>query len=152
MLVDDVTNFIREKWIEFNNSSYLKFRDYVKTNTWSVLPGKLECVGVYVIFEGGKAIYVGSAGGGKHPLKYRIGDLFGYSPRSKSSSYYHPLTRKLAKKIDVKDPEQALNEVRNFYFERCSFKVVKTDTIDQARMLEYVFIILLDHPKYNTTK
>ena len=150
MLVDEVTKFIREKWIEFNNSKRLNFRDYVKLDTWGAISGQLEYVGVYVIFKGDKAIYVGSAGGGKHPLKYRIGDLFGYSPGSKSSPYYHPLTEKLVKKTGIEDPEQALDEVRNFYLESCSFKVVKTDTIDQARMLEYVFIILLGHPEYNT--
>ena len=98
MLVDEVTKFIREKWIEFNNSGHLKLRDYVKLDTWGAISGQLEYAGVYVVFEGGEAIYVGSAGGGKHPLKYRIGDFFGYSPGSKSSPYYHPLTRKLGKK------------------------------------------------------
>jgi hypothetical protein len=29
-----------------------------------------------VIYEGNKPIYVGSAGKGRHTLRYRIGDLF----------------------------------------------------------------------------
>ena len=150
MVVNEVTEFIREKWIEFKHSGRLDFKDFVEQDSWRPISGQLEFKGVYIIFENDTPIYVGSAGKGNHVLKYRIGDLFGYSPGAKTDPFYHTLTRKLVRtRRNVKDLEQALHDVRTFYLENCSFKVIKTDTIDQARMLEHVFIILLGHPKYN---
>jgi hypothetical protein len=151
LVVDEVTELIREKWIEFKHSRRLDFKDFIKQDTWGPVSGQLEFKGVYVVFEDDNPIYVGSAGKGNHVLKYRIGDLFGYSPGAKTNPFYHTLTRKLVRKRgNVKDLKQALDDVRRFYLENCSFKAVETDTIDQARMLEQVFIILLGHPKYNT--
>lgn len=150
MNVAELVEIIKEKCVELNNSKHLDFKDFVKLDNWGPKPRLLEFIGVYVVFEGNTPIYVGSAGKGKHVLKFRIADLFSYSPKSKTNKFYHTLTSKLVQKQSrLKGLERALDDVRKFYLENCSFKVVRTDTIDQARMLEHVFILLLNHPKYN---
>ncbi|MFW6111149.1 MAG: hypothetical protein ACOC6H_03840 [Thermoproteota archaeon] len=149
MDVHELTDFIREKWSDFNNAERLDFKDYVKRNPWGPISAQLEYTGVYVVYEGNKPIYVGSAGKGERPLKYRIADLFCYSSDSESDPFYHTLTEKLVKEKNMEDTQKALDEVREFYCEKCSFKVIKTGTVDLARMLEQVLIVLLGHPKYN---
>jgi len=155
MNVAGVTDFIKDKWIKLKNSKSLDFKDFVKDN-WGPKRGLLEFIGVYVIYEGNTPIYVGSAGKGKHLLKYRIADLFNYSPGysgREKDKFYHTLTSKLVEEHRQAQRglslEQALEDVRDFYLKSCTFKVVKTDTIDRARMLEQAFILLLKHPKYN---
>lgn len=155
MNVSEVIELIKDKWIELINSKSLRFKDFVKDN-WGPKRGLLEFIGVYVIYEGDTPIYVGYAGKGEHVLKCRIADLFNYSPGysgKEKHKFYHTLTRKLVEEHKHAQRglslEQALDDVRKFYLMSCSFKVAKTDTIDQARMLEQVFILLIKHPKYN---
>lgn len=171
MDVANVIELIREKWVEFNNSRRLNFKNFVNPKNWRPKPGILGFRGVYVIFEGDIPIYVGSAGKGKHLLKYRIADLFNYTSGYKGreeDKFYHTLTRKLVEEripngLSLKDAstnfvqnrpnktilEQTLDSVKDFYLKKCSFKVLKTNNIDEARMLEQVFLLLLNHPKYN---
>jgi len=178
MNVDSITEIIEEKWLELGNSKHLKFNDYLEKRIsrkgregWRTKRGLLDHIGVYVVYEGDKPIYVGSSGKGNNRLKHRIADIFGYTSGYKgreADKFYHTLTKKLvlekipeglslktastnfvnaqAKKSIL---EQALDSVRNFYLEKCSFRVVMTDNIDQARMLEQVFLLLLNHPEYN---
>lgn len=143
--IDGVLRFVKQKRAELERSPSLFFDDYVDEKG-NVRKGKLECKGTYVIYESDKPIYVGSAGKGKHTLRYRISDLFSYSPRAKRNPYYHNLTRKLLKEGRFKDRFA----VWSFYREFCSFKVIKTENMDEARLLEQVFIILYHHPQYNT--
>jgi hypothetical protein len=145
MNLNEVIELIREKWVEFNDAQSSNFKDFLKDNLTTPKRGLLEFIGVYVVYEGSTPIYIGSAGKGKHPLKYRIADLFAYAPKSKRSPYYHTMTKKLVEKYKMFKSI----EVRKHYVENCSFKYIKTDSIDQARMLEQAFIILLGHPKYN---
>ena len=149
--MDEVLQLIKDKWAELSNSQFLDFKDFIEKSSWRPQGGKLECIGVYIIYEQRVPIYVGSAGKGNHVLKYRISDLFSYSPKSKNH-FYHTLTKKLTidySKKKGKTTLEALDCIRRFYLEKCSFKYVQTDTIDQARMLEQVFILLLNHPKHN---
>lgn len=179
MNISGVAKLIEEKWLELGNSENLKFSDYLEKRIsltgregWRAKRGLLDYVGVYVAYEAEKPLYVGSSGKGDHRLKHRIADIFGYTSGyqgTEKGKFYHTLTMKLVSEqipegLSLKDastnfvnanPEKtmlqhALESVRNFYLSKCSFKIVITENIDQARMLEQVFILLLNHPKYNS--
>jgi hypothetical protein len=93
MELDEIVNFLRAKFSEFQIAEKRSFKDLVKwESNFRGRRGILEYPGCYVIYEGEKPVYVGSAGKGRHVLKYRIGDLFFYTP---GSGYKHTLTMKL---------------------------------------------------------
>lgn len=117
------------------------FADFIKEN-WRFKNGKFEFAGIYAIYEKGKGlIYIGSAGKGNHFLRYRIADLFYFS----DNKFKHYLTEKLLNSLKRFD---GIDSIRNFYLHDCYFRVVKTDTIRQARIIEEILIYLLN-PKYN---
>jgi hypothetical protein len=155
MNIDQVVEIIQQKWYELQKSNNLNFRDYLNDN-WRPKHGRLEFQGVYVVYKGKAPIYVGSAGKGTHVLKWRISDMF-YCPNAEKNNFYHTLTRKLVKKYLAEEHgvshgiEEAINAVRTFYLRKCSFKVVQAKNMDEARMLEQAFILLLKpRPKYNS--
>src|SRR4030043_143942 len=142
MDVDDATSFIKEKWRMLENSEKLLFKDFIQKNWRAKNIDYLNDPGVYVVYEGDIAVYVGSAGKGKHFIRYRIGDLFGYRPRAKKP-FYHTLTMKLLKERngseDLSNVSRLVDDARGHLMKTCSFKVIRTDNVRQARMLEYVF-------------
>ena len=154
MNIDQVVEIIQQKWYELQKSNNLNFRDYLNDN-WRPKHGRLEFQGVYVVYKGKAPIYVGSAGKGTHVLKWRISDMF-YCPNAKKNKFYHTLTRKLVEKHLSEEHgvshavEEAVNAVRTFYLRKCSFKVARTENMDEARMLEQAFILALEHPEYNS--
>ena len=68
---DDLLTFIKEKCEEFQQSKYCSFEEFVD-DRYKTRKGVLEHPGVYVIYEGNSPIYAGSAGRGKHSLRFRI--------------------------------------------------------------------------------
>jgi len=75
MKCEDLLTFIREKCEAFQKVEYHSFNEFVDGDG-KPKKGVLKHIGVYVVYEGDKPIYVGSAGKGEHVLRYRIGDLF----------------------------------------------------------------------------
>ena len=75
MRLEELLSLIREKWEEFSKAELHSFSEFVNENG-KPKRGVLNYGGVYVVYEGGEPIYVGSAGKGKRVLRYRIGDLF----------------------------------------------------------------------------
>lgn len=139
---DDLLTFIKEKCEEFQRTEYHSFKEFINDD-YRYRKGIFEHPGVYVIYKDDSPIYVGSAGKGKHHLGIRIHDLFwDYKKKTGERRYYHPLTEKLSK-------HKSLNEVRRFYIEECRLRVLKTDTVRQARLME-AFLIELLNPKYNS--
>jgi len=61
--------------------------------------------------------------------------------------YYHTLTRKLL--IGKHRRFRSLEEVRSFYLRECELKILKTETLSEARLMEAVLINLLK-PTYNS--
>ncbi len=147
MRCEDLLSFIKEKWEEFQKGEYYSFKDFVDENG-KLRKDVLKHGGVYVVYEGEKPIYVGSAGKGKHVLRYRIGDLFSdYSGKEGERRYYHTLTRKLLKGKHKRF--NSLEEVRSFYLEKCKVKILEVEPISKAKLME-AFLIDLLKPKYNS--
>lgn len=142
--VNHVMLFVRDKWVELKRASRFHFSDRVDEKG-NIQKGLFEFKGVYVIYHNEEPIYVGSAGKGGHVLRYRLMDLFAYSPHAKRNHYYHTLTKKLVKNGDFHDRFA----VWKFYRKSCTFKVIETENMDQARLLEQAFMVLYRHPKYN---
>jgi hypothetical protein len=140
--VEEILDRVRKQVTELETGAYLKFGAVIKEN-WRARTDVLKHAGVYVIYEKRRPIYVGEAGKGKHSLHYRIGDLFSFSPKAKRH-FHHTLTEKLLTKVRR---FSSIEGTRDFYLS-CSFKVVKTDTFQQARTLEAILIELLK-PIYN---
>ena len=141
--VNQITKFIDKKVAEFEDAPTIHFKDIIKEN-WGPRKGVLELVGVYAIYEKNKGlIYVGSAGKGGHFMKYRMSDLFYFN--AETNRFKHSLTEKLLTKIRR---FKTISEIRSFYLKKCYIKVVETESIRKARILEDVLIELLS-PKYN---
>lgn len=137
--------FIKRKLEDFQSSKLYSFEEFVDEEYRSK-KGVLQYCGAYVIYEGDEPIYVGSAGKGKHHLRYRIRDLFyDYKSKTGERKYYHTLTRKLLHKYKRFN---SLDEVRDFYMTKCKIRIIKTDTIRQARIIEAILIYTLN-PRYN---
>jgi len=147
MNYEDLLSFIREKWEAFQKSGYHLFSEFVDENG-KPKKGVLEHGGVYVVYEGDEPIYVGSAGKGKHVLRYRIGDLFSdYRGKGGERKYYHTLTRKLLTKHKRFN---SLKEVQAFYFNKCRLKILEIEPISRAKLMEAVLINILEpKPRYN---
>ena len=141
--LSSILRLIKTKTKEFKKSPILRFEDFIKSN-WRPRSDKLNFIGVYAIYENEDAlIYIGHAGKGKHLLKYRIADLFYNSELSES--FKHTLTKKLLTKIKR---FKNIGELRQFYLERCYFRVIQVSNVGDARILEETLISLLK-PKYN---
>jgi len=147
MKCEELLNFIIKKWEEFQKAEYHLFNEFVDENG-KPKKGVLKHVGVYVVYEGDKPIYVGSAGKGKHVLRYRLGDLFSdYRGKKGERKYYHTLTRKLLTKYKRFN---SLEEVQSFYFKECRLKILEIETLKESRLMEAVLINLLEpKPIYN---
>lgn len=149
--IEELLAFIKAKFEEFEGAPYFSFADFLyEDGSWRKPPKhKLDFGGVYVIYEQGKPIYVGSAGKGKHTLRYRLGDLFHDYKGQKEGErrYYHTLTRKLLKG-ELKR-FNSLDEVRHFFFDKCSIRILRIDSVSQAKVMESVLIELLK-PMYNS--
>ena len=142
---ESILVFIRKKMEDFQSSKLYSFEEFVDEE-YRPKKGVLQYCGAYVIYEGDEPIYVGSAGKGKHYLRYRIGDLFcDYKSKTGERKYYHTLTRKLLHKYKR---FSSLDEVRDFYMTKCKVRIIKTDTIRQARIIEAILIYTLN-PRYN---
>lgn len=150
----DIQNYLTTKSKELMSSDYKKFRDFV-----SIMGGRIKIKdipkkpGVYTIYEDKKPMYIGSTGKGNANLKSRFHDLFYYNKKKypdkkkPSDPFNHTLTFRLADPNKIgrfKHPE----DVRYFYLNKCSFKVVETETVHEARALESILILQL-RPIYN---
>ncbi len=146
MKFEDLLNLIKEKWEAFQKAEYHLFNEFVDENG-KPRKGVLKHIGVYVVYEGDKPIYVGSAGKGKHVLRYRIGDLFSdYRGEKGERKYYHTLTSKLLTKHKRFN---SLKEIQSFYFKECKLKILETETLCEARLME-AFLINMLKPRYNS--
>lgn len=122
----------------------INFNKIIKEN-WRARPGVAEYPGVYIIYKGNKIIYIGSAGKGNHVLRFRIGDLFFYSESPRTDyRFHHYLSRKLIEKGEFK----TIGDLRNFYLNKCKIKLIETESIKEARAIEYILIAIFQ-PKYN---
>jgi len=145
MNLDEIIELLKAKFSEFQSAEKRSFRDFVKyESNFRGRKGVLEYPGCYVIYEGDEPIYVGSAGKGTHVLKYRMGDLFSYTPRS---GYHHTLTRKLITHKKYKRFKN-IDEVREFYLNECSVKIIRTNNKQEAQLVESALVLHLN-PKYN---
>jgi hypothetical protein len=147
MKCEDLLSFITEKWEAFQKAEYHSFNEFIDENG-KPRRGVLKHAGVYVIYEGDKPIYVGSAGKGKRDLRCRIKDLFkDYRGKKGERKYYHTLTRKLLTKYKR---FKSLKEVQTFYFNDCRLKILEIETLRKSRLMEAVLINLLEpKPRYN---
>lgn len=144
--LNGIIKIIRKYISDFEKSPRYNFRDILKDN-WRVKKGFFENPGVYAIYEkGGGLIYIGSAGKGKHYLRYRLGDLFIYNPQYKDIKFTHSLTQKLILKIKR---FKGIDNIRKHFVNKCYFKVVETGTVREARIVESILIELLN-PRYNS--
>ena len=147
-------NRLTRKFEELLDSKDRRFKDFV-----SIVDGKIRIKdvpkkpGLYIIFEKQEPIYVGSTGKGNANLRTRFHDLFYYNKKSypnerkPSDPFTHTLTYRLV------DPKKIgrfrhTDEVRKFYLNNCSFRLVETETVQEARALESILILQLK-PKYN---
>ena len=136
---------ISRKFVELVESRPRRFKDVVSINHKIRIHGIPKEPGVYIISDEDEIIYVGSSGKGKANLKTRFRDLFYYNKNPESTSpFNHTLTHKLVKS----DRFGTADEVRNFYLEKCTFRLIEMDTIRQARVLEDLLILVSD-PSYN---
>ena len=143
--LESILEFIKRKIEDFQCSELHSFKEFINEE-YRLKKGILQYCGAYVIYEGNKPIYVGSAGKGKHYLRYRVGDLFHvFKSKAGEIKYYHTLTRKLLHKYKRFN---SLDEVREFYLSKCRIRIIKTDTIREARIIEAILICLLN-PCYN---
>jgi len=152
-----VISNLKEKYEKLSNSPFQNFKDYINKRRTGIGKRKeypktedLISAGVYCIYENQDIIYVGSAGS-SHTLRHRIGDLFVYNENSKKNKFHHTLTYKLIYDKDLKRFDN-INKVREFYFEKCRFKYIKTKRDAEAHALEYLLIMLFKPPFNNETK
>jgi len=145
----NVISKLQDKCKTLGSLPFRDFNDYINKKGTGICKLK-ECpklrdlmyAGVYCIYnEKKEIIYVGSAGL-SHTLRYRIGDLFVYNENSKKSPFHHTLTYKLEKEFGD------IDKVRDYYFEKCKFKIIIADSDAEAHALEYLLILLFG-PKYN---
>ncbi len=94
---------------------------------------RLPDYGVYFVFNNKRLIYIGTITSRKRKLHQRIHDIC-----HKSGS--HTLFRQLENRYH--------SETRNFIYNKCSFIVLKTNEIPEAKRLEKFSIAIFD-PKYN---
>ena len=151
---DKTLNYLTLKFDELLNSKDHRFKDFVFIVGDRI---KIEDMpkkpGVYIIFEELEPIYIGSTGKGNANLRTRFHDLFYYNkknyPNKKrpSDPFNHTLTYRLVDPYKIGRFEHP-DEVRNFYLNECSFRLVETETVQEARALESILILQLN-PKYN---
>ena len=85
---------------------------------------------------------MGTAGKGSRKVKDRLNDLFKY--RSKSSEHYsHILPKKLNKEVKFQE-----DTLRNYLYNNCRLKILRTKTIEEALLMESFLIVFL-RPKHN---
>lgn len=147
-------NYLTQKFEELLNSKDKRFKNFVFiVNNRIKIEDMPKKPGVYIIFEKREPIYVGSTGKGNANLKKRFHDLFYYNKKSypnkkrPSDPFNHTLTYRLVDPNKIgrfKHPD----EVMNFYLDKCSFRLVETETVQEARALESILILQLN-PKYN---
>ena len=150
-------SYLTEKFEELSISKDKKFKNFVFiVNDKIRIKDISKKPGVYIILEKEEPIYVGSTGKGKANLRTRFQNLFYYNkkkyPNEKrpSDPFNHTLTYRLVDPNKIgrfKHPD----EVRKFYLNNCSFKLVETETVQAARALEGVLILQLE-PTYNKEK
>jgi len=151
---DELLAFIKAKLREFQKTERFPFGDFLYENGKPRKPPRrdLNFSGVYVVYEGERPIYVGSTGGGKRrrrTLRDRLRDMF-YDRKGRKEGqreYYHTVTKKLLKG-ELKR-FNSLDEVRRFLFNECSVRVLRIDSISQAKVMESILIEMLK-PKYNS--
>ncbi len=137
-------NFLNEKIREFQEADFQSFREHVDVEKWRAIPSPLlDQTGVYIIYEEGDVIYVGGTEREGRTIRDRINDLF-YKP-TPGRRFKHTLTSKLINKLKR---FRNVDEIRNYYLQRCTFKVIGTKNTRDARLLEAVLIYLLN-PRYN---
>jgi len=130
---------VEQKVKEFEKSEKESFRNVFDEEGNLTTLGKRkyrEFCGVYIIYEGRNIIYIGKSGGGA----YRIADL----AYQKNDKFKHTLSQKIIKFKSFRN----INEVMNFYREKCFLKVIKTGSDMDAEIVESIFIKLF-RPKYN---
>jgi len=152
----NVISNLQDKCKTLSSLPFRDFKDYINKERTGI--GKLKeypkvrelrYAGVYCIYdirENEEIIYVGSAGL-SHTLMYRIGDLFVYNQNSKKNQFHHTITYKLIYDEDLKKFNN-IDEVKDYYFNDCRFKVIITDSDAEAHALEQLLILLFG-PKYN---
>lgn len=140
--------YFTQKYEELSNSKELKFINFVSVDPRIKVGGVPEKPGVYIIYERGKPIYVGSSGKGKANLRTRFHDLFYFNPNPKSKDpWNHTLSFKLmdSKKIGR---FETIDQLREFYFTKCTFKFIEMRNVREAKVLEDLMILKLN-PLYN---
>lgn len=124
-MAEEACNKIVSKYYQLVHSQEMSFKDSIPMGT-----------GVYAIYEGSRALYVGSAKNLNRRLKH---DLLGTMGQLAQP---HTFGRKLTKRLG--DKEKAIKYLR----QNCRLRICLNESIQEARVLEQ-FAILLLKPKYN---
>ena len=149
-----ILDYIQAKLSEYEKSESHRLRDVLDVDFLERTPPRFKVQrdlfrfpGVYVMSENGAPIYVGMTGKKKRTLNDRISDLFYYSPNNPkvANRYHHMVTGKLVIKVHR---FSTIAQVRDFYLQSCSLRVVQTQTFAQARTIEAILIEILQ-PQYN---
>lgn len=144
--LETIVKAVREWLRTLDEQPLHKFGDYVTGNGRPKRGDDFAFPGVYVLYEGEKVIYVGSAGKGRHHLKFRLADLFYFSSNvNLKDRFKHYLSKKLIEKYHRFDN---IDSLRDYYYTKCKFRVIQTPDIQDARIIEAILIKILK-PEYN---
>jgi len=73
--------------------------------------------------------------------------MFVYNKNSKKNQFHHTLTYKLLHDKNLKKFKR-IKEVREYYLNKCRFKIIIADSDAEAHALEQLLILLFE-PEYN---
>lgn len=153
MDISERLDYLKAKFTKLDTIDSLNFGEFINPLTWrtkwlAVEPKikQLHSAGCYIIYESNsnQVIYVGFSGQ-SHKIRNRINDLFSYAPsieKPNINPFFHSLTEKLTKSFG------SIEKVRDFYINKCYFKIINTETDAEAIALEGLLIWTLN-PKYN---
>ena len=137
-------DYFAKKYKEILNSKELKFTDFVSIDSIIKIKGLPQSSGVYMIFEKSKPIYVGLTG----KLQKRIHDLFYYNPNPKRKTHWNHILSSKLMLPDKVNRFKSIDQLREFYFTKCTFKYIELKNVREARVLEDLLILILG-PIYN---
>ena len=138
--------YFAQKYKKLINSKEREFKDFVSVDPRIKIKGVPEEPGVYIVYERGRPVYVGSSGRGKANLRTRFHDLFYFNPNPESKDpWNHTLSHKLM------DPQKigrfkTIDKLREFYFTKCTFRFIVMKNVREAKVLEDILILRLSPP------
>lgn len=88
--------YFAQKYGELINSKEREYKDFVSVDPRIKIKGVPQEPGVYIVYERGRPVYVGSSGRGKANLRTRFHDSFYFNQNPESKDpWNHTLSHKL---------------------------------------------------------